>query len=446
MRLPTLTPTKGKFKQKIFTFRRLNQLTMIADDELSAASNISWRNNPALSLRPSRETLFTLVTPKSLTSVGTVLGWVDGTAFKYNNVTKGAVTAGMKSFADINQKLYIFPDKVSYDYLLDVWAAMVAAAPVKTDPAVIPAPTVAIPAIAYACTHNNRVFGIYNSTIVASALGNPLSWQFFYPPDSQNSYAIDWDTEGGNFTGICSYQNHVVIFKLGYMYELYNINPPYNIQRVNKVGCIGQNAIVEVGLTLYFAGSEYIYAYSGGVPRPISEVLNVTWTDAVLGSDDRFLYANLKTGTSTWTLFVYDTLSGAWAQEDSISVLQFAKLNGKCHALVSTGALSRFNSGSETGMAWSFTTKPFMADAFNSKGLNKVRVILTLVAGSTATLSYKLDDGSFIQAATFSTTGEQLYIANITLQPANKVTLKLAGTGAFTFRGMQVEYWMGEDG
>jgi hypothetical protein len=446
MRLPILTPTKGKFKQKLFTFRRLNKMTMISDDELSDASNISWKNAPALSCRPSRETLYTLTTPKSLTSAGTKLAWVDGTNFKYDNSTEGTVTASMKSYADLNQKLFIFPDTVSYDYLTDTFATMVAASPAETDPDVSPAPTVEIPAIVYACTHNNRIFGVFNSTIVACALGNGLSWQFFYPPDAQNSYAIDWDTEGGSFTGIVSYQNHVILFKQNYMYELYNVNPPYNIQRVNKVGCIGNNAIVEVGLVLYFVGAQYIYSYSGGLPRPISEVLNVTYTDAVLGADDRFLYANLKTGASTWTMFVYDTLTGAWAQEDTIQMLQMTKLGGKCIGLASDGKIVKANSGTESGIAWSFTTKPFTADAFNTKGMNKVRIIIDLATSSTAKLYYKLDGGSFVEAASFSTVGEKVYITNIPLTPADKVTLKLTGTGEYTFKGIQVEYWMGEDG
>lgn len=446
MILPTLTPTKGKFKQKLFTFRRLNRLTLIADDELSEASNISWKNTPALSSRPSRETLFTLTTPKSLTTAGTVLAWVDGTNFKYNNTTKGTVTAGMKSYADLNQKICIFPDKKSYDYLTDTFATMVAASPAETDPAVIPAPTVAIPSIVYACTHNNRIFGVFNSTIVACALGNALSWQFFYPPDAQNSYAIDWDTEGGNFTGIVSYQNHVVLFKAGYMYEMYNVNPPYNIQRVNKIGCIGQNAIVEVGLTLYFVGAQNIYAYSGGLPRPISEPLNVTWTDAVLGADDRFLYANLKTGATTWTMFVYDTLSGAWAPEDDLSVLQFAKLDGKCNALTSTGPISKFNSGAEASIPWSFETKPFTLDAFNTKSVNKVRLSLTLGSGSSAALYVSYDDDAWFFVKAFAIVDQENYIANIPPRQADRVKFKLEGTGEYTFMGMQIEYYLGEDG
>ena len=401
---------------------------MIADDELSDGENISWKNSPALSCRPSRTTMFTIGVPKALTTAGTVLAWVDNVDFMYNNVSKGTVTAGMKSFSDLNERIVIFPDKKKYDYSANTFSTMAAETP----------------AILYACPHNNRIFGVYDSKIRVCTMGNEEDWDTFTPVAPTNSYALDWDTEGGDFSAIASYQNHVEIFKQDYMYEVFNVNPPYNVSRVNKVGCLNNQAWVEVGQILYFAGRQYVYAYSGGVPRPISEILNVAYTDAVVGGDDRYVYCNLSVG-GVWTLYVYDTLTGSWAVEDDIHFLQFTKLAGHCYGLASTGEIVQFNSGTET-IAWSFTTKPFTASAFNTKGLNKIRLNLDLDTGTVANLYIKLDDGEFKMVETFSKSDYQSYIVNVRLQPADRVTIKLDGTGEFMFMGMQLEYWMGRDG
>lgn len=430
MRLPILTKAINKYKQKIMMFRRLNRLSIISDDEISDCENVSWKNAPALSLRPMRTNSYTLTTPKSLCASDLKLAWVDGTNFKYDNVTKGTVTAGLKSFSVLNERIIIFPDKKKYDFSTGTFSTMAAETP----------------AILYACAHNNRIFGVFDSKIKVCTLGNEEDWDTFVPVASTNSYALDWDTEGGDFTGIVSYQNHVVIFKADYMYEVYNVNPPYNVQRVNKVGCLNNVSHCEVGQVLYFAGRDAIYAYSGGVPRPISEILNVSYTDSVLGGDDRYLYVNLKTGTSTWELFVYDTITGSWSKEDDIQVLQFTKLEGHCYGLLSTGALVKFNSGIETAVEWYFTTKEFDAGVFNKKGLNKVRLSLELEHDSNATLSIKFDDGAFTDVKTYGIEDRNNYVANIRIVPSDRVQLKLSGVGEFKFFGMQMEYRMGEDG
>jgi hypothetical protein len=61
----------------------------------------------------------------------TELAWVDGTNFKYNNVTEGTVTASAKSMVELSGRIVIFPDNVSYDTVGDTFAAMHGSVPMS---------------------------------------------------------------------------------------------------------------------------------------------------------------------------------------------------------------------------------------------------------------------------------------------------------------------------
>lgn len=125
MKLPVFKNKSSIADPVILQWKGLNQNALISDDQLSATSNASTKNYPILSPRPSREAVYTLSgTGYALSHSSTYLAWVDGTNFKYNNTTEGAVTASAKSIVDFNGKLYIFPDKKTYDYTTDTFAAM----------------------------------------------------------------------------------------------------------------------------------------------------------------------------------------------------------------------------------------------------------------------------------------------------------------------------------
>jgi len=186
----------------------LNKNALIGDNQFSSVTNMSTKNFPLPSPRPSREAAYTLNDGYALFSNKSYLAWVDnltltsaeaditfgvntitsaasafshisvgdtltitgctvntennvacivttataailtcsattftitagtpagketgaitftGCSFKYNNVTKGAVTASAKSMVDFNGRIGIFPDKKTYDYIGDVFAVM----------------------------------------------------------------------------------------------------------------------------------------------------------------------------------------------------------------------------------------------------------------------------------------------------------------------------------
>jgi hypothetical protein len=433
MELPDLMFNE-KTKKPVFVFRGLNRNPLIADDEFSACFNISMsKYSPLISCRPPRETLYTLSSPQSLYVVGSNLVWVDGTDFKYNNVVKGTVTAGVKSMVDFNGKILIFPDKKYYDYGTNTFGNIGAG--------VYPAAG-SCPDIDYACVHMNRVFGVKNNTVYASAWGKYNDWTTF-AGQSTDAWAKDVASEGGNFVGIIRYQNHPVIFKSEQMYEVYNNKPDFVTQPGYKIGALSNRAIIEANKVLYFVGKEGVYAYRGGDPVLISENLFERYSDAVLGTDGRLLYVSLYNGTE-WKLYVYDTFKPKWWQEDLLHVVQFAKIGEYAYALDSSGALYKFNSGSEI-VNWSIETKDFTEEMFNKKNVDKIRIRVELDPGTSFNVYKKVNNRDYTLEKSYSATGVQSFSVILKVQMADRNKIKLAGTGGFKLYALQYEYTKGSD-
>lgn len=435
LQLPVLSEVKRKIKPQVITFNGLNRNPLISDDELAGCTNLSFKDRPCLSCRSPRETLYTLTTPKALFSVGTALAWVDGTAFKYNNTTKGTVTAGQKSMVDFNGKIVIMPDKKSYDYGTDTFATIGSG----TYPA-----AGSCPDMDYICVHMNRVFGVKGNDIYACALGNVTDWTTFAGL-STDAWAADVESEGGSFTGIVSYQNHPVLFKTDLMYEIYGNKPSnFTTQKAHKVGCISNLAIIEIDGVLYFVGKKGVYAYTGGTPRLISIKLDETYSDAVLGTDGRILYASLYNG-SEWKLYIYDTWEGNWLKEDSLHVVQFTRIGEHAHALSSTGALYKFNSGTETGIPWELETKQFTEESFNKKSHSRIYIRVDLETGSQMQVYVKRDNGSYTLEHSYSAAGLQTFHTTLKIQRADHFQIKFAGTGDFKLYAMQRHVIIGSE-
>jgi len=130
MYLPELAEINNRAKKSIIEWAGLDRRALIADNSFSSTTNLSSRNYPLISPRPSRETVYTLTSGKALFAA-TELAWVDGTNFKYNNVTEGTVTASAKSMVELSGRIVIFPDNVSYDTVGDTFAAMQGSVPMS---------------------------------------------------------------------------------------------------------------------------------------------------------------------------------------------------------------------------------------------------------------------------------------------------------------------------
>jgi len=223
--------------------------------------------------------------------------------FKYDNVAKGTVTAGIKTMVDFNNKIIIMPDKKYYDYKTDTFGTIGAG--------VYPAAG-SCPDMTDITTFMNRIFGINGKEVYASARGEYNDFTTFVPTDPNDLGSEAWQVrieQQEDYIAIDKYQNHVVIFKPNSMFELYGAYPTqFRIQEVAEVGCCDRRSIAEVSNVLFFAHRSGIYNYSGGMPKLISQKLNIQGDilEAIAGTDGRMYYVSIKTAAEQ-KLFVYDT-------------------------------------------------------------------------------------------------------------------------------------------
>lgn len=123
MKLPEIGTGKIMRPAVLTAFGGLNHNLSAADGELWDMTNLSSREYPLLRPRVKRVNVRTLNDPQGLGEDGKKLFWADNGAFYYDGVSKGTVTTGetakKKTFAVLQGKIYIFPDKKYYDPAAD---------------------------------------------------------------------------------------------------------------------------------------------------------------------------------------------------------------------------------------------------------------------------------------------------------------------------------------
>ena len=101
----------------------------------------------------------------------------------------------------------------------------------------------AMPPIKYATVHLSRLFGVSDDRVYASGYNDYTNWNL----DSVDGYneSNAWCTPaqsntkaGGIFTGITTFQSHVICFKRDFMHEIYNTKNPFRIQDIFAEGTI----------------------------------------------------------------------------------------------------------------------------------------------------------------------------------------------------------------
>jgi hypothetical protein len=358
-------------------FMGFNNTELATERHFSHTKNLSSNNFPTAETRAPRELLQTLAKPNGLLSFNGSLYTVDGTAFKRDGITRGTVTDSVKCMVEFNQFILIFPDMKAYDTVSHAFTSFANGTAVPT----------ANPVIQRATVHNNRVFGVVGNNIYSSKQGDFKEWNVFAQLNT-DSWATD--VAGSvSFNVIGAYQNHVVMQSGVNMFELYGSKPSnFQVQETVKTGAFNADYI-EINSVLYFANRDGIYAYSGGVPRKISEGVDIPFTQATLGSDGKKLFASVSDGTNRH-LFTYDTATNVFYREDNLNVVKFALHLGKLHALLSDGKLLKFDSGQEI-VEWELETTKIIDDTFNKSGMKRIELSIEMSASTSLSVWIKGD-------------------------------------------------------
>ena len=285
------------------------------------------------------------------------------------------------------KKLLIFPDKLSINY--DV-----------ANDGFEKGALINTPDIKYATVHLSRLFGVDDVRVYASAFNDYANWNLDTAEEYNESNA--WCSSsganvkaGGEFTGITTFQNHVICFKKDFMHEIYNTKNPFRIQDIYAEGCIDNRTIQDVDGQLIFVSDDNVKVYTGSNPRILSYYLGIReFNDAVAGTDGRNYYLYCRDENNEKHIFVYDTYCNQWSRRECPSgVVGFAKCDSGMYFLCesSSKCLYKIQSGNYDE-DWYFETDLITNESCNIKHIEKLQMFCDIEEGATMKVSFIYDD------------------------------------------------------
>ncbi len=279
--------------------------------------------------------------------------------------------------------------------------------------------------IDYGVIYNNRIVGVRGSKICASALGDFSNfWEYVDAtgnPSATGAYATDVGSQG-DFTGICVYQNMLLLFKKNIVYEMYG-SMPYTINELCSTGCVDNDSVCEIDGVLYWASPKGVVRYSGGVPSVVSTNVNIdTKGPCKAGTDGRkyYLYNGEK-------IYVYDTRYNVWHAEDSIKVKMFYGDSTDLYILTDDGIYKTYG-GLET-VEWEFETKDFTFSTQMRKNLSKIWVRAHMSSNTRLEVYVRQDGGEWRRTAVKTAEKDEMFNFKLRVKKCDSFAMKFVGKG-----------------
>lgn len=318
----------------------------------------------------------------------------------------------------------LYCSAVDDDFKLSEWKSIMNYA-LTASWIVVNEPKVVSMGLDYGVVYNNRIVGVKGSEIRASALGDFTNfWE--YADEAGNvsatgAYATDVGSSG-DFTGICAYNNVLLLFKKDIVYEMYG-SMPYTITELCNTGCIDNDSIVSIDGVLYWASPKGIVRYSGGVPNVISTQIDIkTEGMAKAGTDGRkyYVYDGHKT-------YVYDIYCKIWHTEDEKPVKMLYNHINDLYSIYDDG-IYKLNSGNET-VEWEFTTKDFTFSSKERKNLSKLWIRAEMPRQSRLEIYARQNGGEWSRVAVKTAEKDEMFDFKLRIKKCDSYTLKFKGKG-----------------
>ena len=254
------------------------------------------------------------------------------------------------------------------------------------------------PNIKYATVHLSRVFGVDDDRVYASGYNDYTNWNLdtvleYNESNAWCSPAQSNTKAGGSFTGITTFQDHVICFKRDFMHEIYNTKNPFRLQDIYQEGAIDNRTIQDVDGRLIFVSGDEVKIYTGANPRDIGYPLNVSgYRNAVSGTDGKRYYLYCETDEDEAHIFVYDTQTGYWSEtEVAAAVINFAHNMNGMYALCDDGTIYCINSGMYNH-DWAFETDLMTNETVDIKHVKKIQMLAYLDDKATIDAYFLYDD------------------------------------------------------
>jgi len=266
----------------------------------------------------------------------------------------------------------------------------------------------AMPKLKYATVHLSRVFGVDDDRVYASGFNSYGNWNLDAVDEYNESNAWCSPSQsntkaGGEFTGITTFQNHVICFKRDFMHEIYNTKNPFRLQDIYAEGAIDNRTIQDVDGRLIFVSEDDVKIYTGSNPRIIGYNLNMPrYTYAVSGTDNRnyFLYCEDGKSTPNRHLYVYDTFTEMWSEQAiEYKVLSFAHNKNGMYMLCDNGEIYQMDTG-DYNHEWSFETDIITNKTVDIKHIKKLQMLVDIPDANSNMQVYILYDNEVFNEET----------------------------------------------
>ena len=258
-----------------------------------------------------------------------------------------------------------------------------------------------MPDLKYATVHLSRVFGVDDDRVYASGYNDYTNWNLDTVDEYNESNAWCSPSQsntkaGGNFTGITTFQNHVICFKHDFMHEIYNTKNPFRLQDIYAEGTIDNRTIQDVDGKLIFVSEDDVKIYTGSNPRIIGYNLNIPkYKYAVSGTDNRNYYLYCEESGNKKHLFVYDTYTDLWSEQSIDSkVWSFAHNKNGMYMLCEDGCVYKMDTD-EYNHEWSFETDLITNKTVNIKHIKKLQMLVEVATNANLDVYILYDDEEF---------------------------------------------------
>lgn len=303
-----------------------------------------------------------------------------------------------------------------------------------------------VPDMDFLCECDNRLWGVKDSTVYCSYLGDPRIWNN-YEGTAVSCWSVDVGS-GGAFTGAVSYGGYPLLFKEDHIYRVYGTKPEnYQLLDTSTLGCEAgsEKSFAVVGQTLYYKSRAGFVAYSGGVPALIDGPLGTKrrW-DAVAGSDGRKYYVSVADSGGR-SLYAYDALLGLWHREDEAAAMDLVWVGGELYMLLEDGVIwqcgrIRTPGGTaEESIESEAVFAEFTGGALEEKTLR--RVYFRVQTEGRLTLSVAYDGGLWQEVGSVLQARKGIQTLQLIPRRCDSFRVKLSGVGDWKLWAMGKEYY-----
>lgn len=257
-----------------------------------------------------------------------------------------------------------------------------------------------VPNLNYVTVHLSRVFGVDDDRVYASGFNDYTNWNLdtigeYNESNSWCSPSQSNTKAGGSFTGITTFDGHVICFKHDFMHEIYNTKNPFRLQDIYAEGCIDNRTIQDVDGKLIFVSEDDVKIYTGSNPRVIGYDLNMKrFVYAVSGTDNRNYYLYCEDDDNKY-LYVFDTFTELWSEQSvSNRVISFAHNKKGMYMLCDNGVVYKMDTNSYKH-SWSFETDLVTNKTVDIKHIKKLQMLAELDENADMQVYILYDDEEF---------------------------------------------------